>query len=75
MYTHDLGKLVRLADLERVLRARISSCDTFNDHWLTVKQWNEESRYERWTQADAERLHRAITDRRHGVMRWLREHW
>jgi len=75
MYTHDLVALVRLADLSKSLAARIRACAIFQHHWLTVTDWSEESRYERRSADEASRLLEAITDRRHGVLRWVRSAW
>lgn len=75
MYTHDLPDLVKAADLSESLADRIRACHTFDRNWSRAKEWSEESRYQRWTADDAARLLGAITDRRHGVLRWVREHW
>jgi hypothetical protein len=45
------------------------------DNWDTVKEWNEESRYTRTTKAKAESLYEAITDKKHGVLSWLKQRW
>jgi HEPN domain-containing protein len=75
MYTHDLGRLVRLAGLEPDRLARVQACSIFAENWTTVKDWNEASRYARWSAEDAKSLHTSVVDRRHGVLRWLRLHW
>jgi HEPN domain-containing protein len=75
MYTHNLSDLVREAGLTKSLADRIQSCDIFLDHWTTARQWSEQSRYERWSEDEALKIIVAITDRRHGVLRWLRGHW
>ena len=74
-YTHDLKRLVRVAGLQPALDAELSRDRAFEVNWSLVKDWSEESRYERPTRTKAEDLHRAIIDRRHGVMRWIRQHW
>lgn len=75
MYTHDLEKLVGRAELRVQLHAEISGDPAFADNWRTVRVWSERSRYGRVPFAEAERLHEAITDRRHGVLRWIRQYW
>ena len=75
MYTHDLADLVKHADLAKVLAGRIQACTVFDDHWAKIKDWSEASRYARWSAEEARGLYAAITDPRHGVMRWLRQHW
>jgi len=44
-------------------------------NWGVVKDWTEESRYERKTQAKAQKLIAAITDAAHWVLPWIRQHW
>jgi HEPN domain-containing protein len=75
MYTHDLAKLVRLALLDEERAERVRSCVTFARYWVIVRDWSEESRYHRWSEDDARTLFDAITDPRHGILRWLRKHW
>jgi len=75
MYTHDLHELVKAADLVESLAGRIRACQVFDRNWTRSKEWSEESRYQRWSAHDASRLLEAITDRQHGVLRWVREHW
>lgn len=74
MYTHDLAKLVKLAGLETERQGRVLACPIFDRNWATVKDWTEESRYSRWTSQYAISLYSSITDRQHGVLRWLRQH-
>jgi HEPN domain-containing protein len=75
MYTHDLDKLISRAELRVQLQAEMISDPACADNWRTVRAWSERSRYDRWSATEAERLHLAIVDRRHGVLRWLRQHW
>ena len=74
-YSHELSKLVQVADLESLLDADIRGDPQLAANWLIVKDWSVESRYETPGQAKAEALGAAINDRRHGVMRWIRQHW
>ena len=75
MYTHDPEKLVGRAELRVRLQAEMISDPAFADNWRTARAWSERSRYERWSVTQADRLYRAVADRRHGVLRWLRQHW
>ena len=75
MYIHDPTNLVRAAGLVESLADRIEACSTFSGNWSAAKAWSEESRYERWSEAQALVLIAAITDPEHGVLRWLQEHW
>ena len=75
MYTHNVRDLVFQAGLREELGDMLAGCTIFERHWTAVRDWSEESRYVRsWPQA-ATGLYVAITDRRHGVLRWLRQHW
>jgi hypothetical protein len=40
-----------------------------------VKDWDEESRYEQRTKAEAQALYDAIADNANGVLPWIRIHW
>lgn len=73
-YTHDLEKLVGVAGLQQFLNQAMSNDPVFAIHWGIAKDWSEESRYERHTRQEARALYLAITGR-HGVLRWIRQHW
>ncbi len=73
--THDLGKLVELAGLESIRKQEIAADTDFLINWQTVKDWNEQSRYKRWSRSEAENLYTAIANRRHGVLGWIRSFW
>jgi len=75
-YTHELEKLVKGADLGVALKAKESSDVQFKLNWAVVKNWNEQARYE--TEIDNKQagdLYSAITDRKHGVLSWLKKYW
>lgn len=74
-YTHDLSKLVGLAGLTLQLQQDMKADATLAINWATTKDWNESARYEVMGQSDAQDLVSAVTNRRHGVMRWVRQHW
>jgi HEPN domain-containing protein len=74
-YTHDLGQLVRQAGLEPQLGQQTEKDSLFAVNWAVVKDWSEGSRYERHDRRKAGDLYSAITNRQHGVLRWLRRHW
>ena len=75
IYTHDLVRLVKQAGLEPLHARELAKDAAFLQYWSIVKDWSEQVRYETRTIVQARDLHRAITDPRHGVMRWLRRHW
>jgi HEPN domain-containing protein len=74
-HTHDLKKLVKLANLENVLQTEISANKAFRDNWTTVQRWSENTRYQTVIPGDAIGLHSAITDRKDGVLSWLKKYW
>src|SRR2546423_14181814 len=76
LYTHDLEALVKGADLGVALKAKESSDIQFKLNWAVVKDWKEQARYE--TEIDNKQagdLYSAITDRKHGVLSWLKKYW
>lgn len=75
VHTHDLMKLVKLADLESD-RARDAAANPrlFNN-WAVVKNWTEQARYETHAAAKARRMVEAVTDPTDGVLPWIRVRW
>ena len=74
-WTHNLTQLLDLAGLKADFEAALKAALDLRDNWDTVKEWNEESRYARTTKAKAESLYEAITDKKHGVLSWLKLRW
>lgn len=74
-WTHDLAILVRTAKLDEQLGHELRTNEAFVLNWSIVKDWTEESRYERRSKEEAEQLYAAITDREGGVLRWVRRYW
>lgn len=74
-YQHDLLKLVEVAGLETARLAMEKADVEFEANWGIVKDWSIEDRYAMAGQSKAQALEHAITDRRHGVMRWIRRYW
>jgi hypothetical protein len=74
-YTHDLVKLVRIGGLEPDLNTAIGLDAAFRANWNVVKDWSEESRYERHTEQEARDLYKATASPNHGVLAWIRQHW
>jgi HEPN domain-containing protein len=74
-WTHNLPQLVVLAqvksDFDTALRADVELAD----YWDAVKEWTEGSRYAWTSKAKAEALFQAITDKKHGVLAWLKRRW
>lgn len=74
-WTHDVERLVLLAGLKDERDKAVAVDRDLSDNWITVKDWNESSRYRSITKDKAEELYVAITDRKHGVLPWIRWHW
>lgn len=74
-WTHNLSQLLDPAGLKADLDAAMQADPDLAENWDTVKEWNESSRYTRMTKADAEDLYGAITDKKHGVLSWLKRRW
>jgi HEPN domain-containing protein len=74
-YTHSVEKLLKVADLEEA-RAEEARRDTaFRDSWDRVQWWSGQSRYSTTSGEDARGLIDAVSDRNHGVLRWLKRYW
>jgi len=74
-WSHSLVDLVGVAKLKPALDAERNADPQFDANWGVVKDWNTETRYNGRDQKQAEGLILAISERRHGVLRWLRRHW
>jgi HEPN domain-containing protein len=74
-YTHDLGELLKLAGLSVQRDTDMKADDALAVNWTVTKDWSEQSRYATHAQQKAEDLFRAVTDRQHGVLKWLKTRW
>ena len=74
-WVHNLKDLVKVAGLQASLELEIQGDAQFEVNWKTVNDWSELSRYEVHTRLEAEDLYKAVTDGKHGVLKWLRQHW
>lgn len=75
-HTHDLEKLIELANLKPQFGAASSADKAFNRNWSLIKEWKVEDRYNLDILPDeAQQLYRAISDRKSGMMTWIRRHW
>ena len=74
-YSHEIDKLVKTAGLTAQRDADSAADPDLEANWQVVKDWTEESRYERKTQAQAQQLIATITDAAHGVLPWIRRRW
>lgn len=74
-WQHDPTKLIDTARLKTERDREINADKRFAANWNVVKDWKENSRYNHTDQRKAEALIQAISDKRHGVLRWLKRHW
>jgi hypothetical protein len=74
-WTHNLPQLLGLAGLKADFDAALQADPELRDNWGTVKDWNESSRYARTRKVKAEDLYEAITDKKHGVLSWVKLYW
>ena len=74
-YTHSIESLVSHAGLAFQRNTDVSTNADLGRHWQIVKDWDEKSRYQRWTEPQARTLVSAVTDATNGVLPWIRVHW
>ena len=74
-YVHDLNKLVLLAGLEADRKNESDTNPEFETNWRIVRRWTEASRYSIIDQASAKEMIDAISDKKHGVLKWLIRYW
>lgn len=77
IFVHEASKLSEvLPDLVKVdLSTEIRTNSNFAIYWQQVVGWNIDSRYVVYGQVQADDIYIAVTERKHGVFRWLRRHW
>jgi HEPN domain-containing protein len=74
IYSHKLEKLITNANLLRILETKLTN-RIFARHWEVVKQWDEESRYATHQEQETKDIIEAITDKKDGVLPWLKTLW
>lgn len=74
-HTHDLGKLLQLAELKPDLEAAILADPSMQTRLDAVQGWSESSRYGSSTFQDATDLLKAIQDPKGGLLRWIMQRW
>jgi HEPN domain-containing protein len=73
--SHEIEKLVKTAGLTTQRDADAATDRELQANWGVVKDWTEESRYERKSESQARELIAAITDAAHGVLPWIKQRW
>jgi hypothetical protein len=74
-HTHDLGKLLNLAELKDELDAVIGADPAMASALDQIQDWSETSRYQRKTHQEAVALLKAIEEGKGGILPWIRLHW
>ena len=74
-HTHDLTKLLQLAELKVDLEQAMQGNPAMQSSWDAVQDWSETSRYERKSLQEAADLLVAIEDQTGGLLPWIKLHW
>ncbi|WP_342105645.1 HEPN domain-containing protein [Methylobacterium sp. SI9] len=75
IHTHDLSKLVVLAELRDQRQIDEAQDPSFRGAWDLVAKWRVEARYAEWSRQEAHDMVDAVVRRPSGVMPWIRRHW
>lgn len=71
-YTHALDKLILTARLDAILQTATAAAPQFDANWHIARDWNEEKRYHRIEQIEAEAMYAAVSDSTYGVLPWIK---
>jgi hypothetical protein len=74
-FTHELILLIKIAGLELKFNDEIKNNIDFKINWNIIKDWKESSRYKRNSRLEALDLFSAVSDRKNGVMTWIKKYW
>jgi HEPN domain-containing protein len=74
-YTHELIQLLEVAKLDELLGEEMRNDPQLASNWAFVTEWSEKARYERRSETDAKEILKAVQERRHGILPWLKKHW
>jgi len=77
-YSHDLERLVKLAELAESFTSDREKDETLDRYWDIVKDWKPERRYDlpgSTSRLKAENLIEAIEDGQHRVLQCLFKYW
>lgn len=74
-YTHRIEALLLLAGLKKQRDADSIANPVLRANWIIVKDWEENARYQQWTEPQARELCQAVMDSTTGVLPWIRVHW
>lgn len=74
-HSHNLLQLIKVAGLEEACELHAGRSPDFRSNWDYVQSWSEQSRYRRHPPESARALVDAVSDRRHGVIGWIKRQW
>lgn len=74
-HTHDLGKLLALAELRVDLETAMQANPALKSSLDAAQDWSETSRYERKNTQEATELLQAIEDQTGGLLPWIMSRW
>jgi hypothetical protein len=74
-YGHKFGELLKAAVLEQEQRKEAQRDSTFRRNWDIVRLWSTDHRYATTDSETARELVEAVSDRNHGLLRWIKLHW
>jgi len=75
-HSHNLDQLLGVSGLKKTHQEEMNINADFKAKWLVVRDWSENARYSTGrSMTQARDLYAAITDRRNGILKWLKTHW
>jgi HEPN domain-containing protein len=74
-YTHNIETLIKVAGLELLRKMDATVNPVRGSNWLIVKDWDENARYQHWTEPQARKMVSAVGDTTNGVLSWIKAHW
>lgn len=74
-YTHSVESLLDLAGLHSARAVATAADPSLSTNWGLSKDWSEQKRYHRITEAEARALYDAVADAAHGVLPWIKTQW
>lgn len=74
-FTHNVDSLIRIAGLELQRKIEVNWNAAFARNWLLIKDWDEQARYQLWTESQARKLFAAVADTTNGVLQWIKGRW
>jgi hypothetical protein len=74
-HTHDLTKLLQLAELKDELERAMQGDPAMKWSWDEIQDWSEASRYERRNAQEASDLLQAVEGQSGGLLPWIMLRW